>query len=399
MFLRATNTADSTNLDLSDPQSRKRRPALLLWFAVAVALVLTVVVIQRLRYELLSYSTLLHFVNPSASGPLLWWESNDVTTDELTFPTPAGPIPARLYLPLGVNHPPGIVITPGIHHLGITDPRFVNLSRALAASGFAVLAPVLSALADYHVDASSIPTIGESAHWLEQRLDRGPVTVIALSFSGGLALLAAQDPQFAPHIRALVVFGGYDDLARVSRFLATGEAELPDGRLIPMKAHDYGSAVYVYAHLPQFFAPNDLSVAHEALRYWLWEQPGDARPWVTQLSPKGRDTMDALMARRIDLLRPQLLNAIRDDAQELAAISPQGTLKNLRVPVYIVHGAADNVIPYTESLWLEREVPKKMLRGFLITPVFGHVDPRGASGWYEKLRLIHFLAEVLRDSS
>jgi len=371
----------------------------LLSFAAAVALLLAVVAIQRLRYELLSYSTLVHFVTPLASGPLLRWESNDVATEEVAIPTPAGPVPACLYLPLGVNHPPGIVITPGIHHLGITDPRFVNLSQAVAASGFAVLAPVLSALADYHVDSSSIATIGESANWLEQRLGRGSVTVIALSFSGGLALLAAQDPQFAPHIRALVVFGGYDDLARVSRFLATNEAELPDGRLIPMKAHDYGSAVYVYAHLPQFFVPADRRAAHEALRYWLWEQPEDARPWVTQLSPEGRGTMDALMARRIDLLRPQLLNAIRADAQELAAISPQGKLAHLRVPVYIVHGAADSVIPYTESLWLEREVPKKMLRGFLITPAFGHVDPRGASGWYEKLRLIHFLAEVLRNSS
>jgi pimeloyl-ACP methyl ester carboxylesterase len=105
------------------------------------------------------------------------------------------------------------------------------------------------------------------------------------------------------------------------------------------------------------------------------------------------------MARRIDSLRAQLLNAIRADAADLAAMSPQGKLQNLRVPVYIVHGAADSVIPYTESLWLEREVPRKMLRGVLITPVFEHVDPQKTSEGYEKLRLVHFLAGVLRASS
>jgi pimeloyl-ACP methyl ester carboxylesterase len=395
---RENNTINSTNPALPGQQRRKKPLTVILLVAVA-ALLFAVLAIRRVHYELLSYSMLVHFVSPQASGLLLRWESNDVTTQEVTIPTPAGPIPARLYLPVGLNHPPGIVITPGVHHLGIDDPRFVNLSRALAASGYTVLSPVLSALTDYHVDASSIPTIGECASWLDQRLNRGPVTVIALSFSGGLALLAADDPQYAPHIRALVVFGGYDDLARVSRFLATDEAELPDGRRIPMKAHDYGASVYVYAHLLQFFARDDLPVAHEALRYWLWEQPENARPLIAQLSPAGRATIEALMARRIDSLRPQLLNAIRADAADLAAISPQGKLQNLRVPVYIVHGAADSVIPYTESLWLEREVPRKILRGVLITPVFGHVDPQKTSEWYEKLGLVHFLAGVLRASS
>jgi hypothetical protein len=286
---RETNTVGPTNPALPD-QQRRRKPRTVILLVAVAALLFAGLAIRRVHYELLSYSTLVHFVSPQASGPLLRWETNDVTTQEVTIPTPSGPIPARLYLPVGVNHPPGIVITPGIHHLGIDDPRFVNLSRAVAASGYAVLSPALSALADYHVDASSIPTIGDSASWLDQRLNRGPVTVIALSFSGGLALLAGNDPQYAPHIRALVVFGGYDDLSRVSRFLATDEAELPSGRLIPMKAHDYGASVYVYAHLPQFFAPGDLPVAHEALRYWLWEQPENARPLIAQLSPAGRST-------------------------------------------------------------------------------------------------------------
>jgi len=399
MSNRVADTISSTTRGPGDPQRPGKPRAPVLWLGAAMALLLAGFAAQRLRYELLSYSMLVHFVSPQASSPLLRFESNDVATEEVTIQAAAGSIPATLYLPVGAKRPPGIVITPGIHHLGISDPRFVSLSRALAASGFAVITPVLSALADYHVDASSIVTIGESAIWLEQRLDRGPVTVIALSFSGGLALLAANDPQFAPHFRALVVFGGYDDLARVSRFLATDEAELSDSRVIPMKAHDYGASVYVYAHLSEFFAPGDLPVAHEALRFWLWEQPENARPLLAQLTAGGRATMEDLMARRIDLLRPQLLNSIRADTADLAAISPQGQMKNLRVPVYIIHGAADTVIPYTESLWLEREVPKQILRGVLITPVFGHVDPESTSGWYEKLRLVHFLAEVLRSAS
>src|SRR6202042_3094725 len=114
-----------------------------------------------------------------------------------------------------VAHAPGIVIVHGIHHLGIDEPRLVNLARASAASGYAVLTPQVAALADYHVDADSIPTIGESAAWLERRVGGGPWTVIGVIFAGGLALLAATDPRYAAHMRALVLMGAYGSLSRV----------------------------------------------------------------------------------------------------------------------------------------------------------------------------------------
>src|SRR3984957_1059947 len=292
---------------------------------------------NRLHYELRSYALLTHFVDPQATGPLLRFETNAVSTEDVTLETKDGVIPGRLYLPTGIAKPHGIVVLPGIHHLGIYDPRFISFSCALAASGFAVLTPVLASLADYRVDSASIPTIGASPAWLERRLGTGPVTVIALSFSGGLALLAACDPQYAPHMRVLVLFGGYDNLERVSRFLATGQEEFPDGNVPPAPAHDYGASVFVYALLSQFFDAKDIPAAHEALEYWLWEEPENAQPWLDKLSPPARKLLDALMSRRIDSLRPQLLAAIHADAAQLASLSPHGQIENLRVPVFILH--------------------------------------------------------------
>ena len=354
--------------------------------------------ILRLRYELKSYALLTHFVNPQATGPLLRLETKAVTSEEVSISSSYENVSGRLYLPAGVAHPHGIVVLPGVHHLGIDDPRFINFSRALAGSGFAVLTPTLSALADYQLDASSITAIGASPAWLEQRLGTGKVTVIALSFSGGLALLAACDPRYTPHTRALVLFGAYENLERVTRFLATGQEEFPDGRVIVAPAHDYGASVFVYAHLQQFFDAKDLPAAHEALKYWLWEEPQNAQPWLDKLSPPARTIIDDLMARRVDLLRPQLLDAIHANAAELAAISPHGHIANLQVPVYILHGATDTVIPPAESLWLEKEVPRDELRAILITPAFTHVDPRNQASWIDELRLVDFIAGVLREA-
>jgi pimeloyl-ACP methyl ester carboxylesterase len=369
------------------------------WLIGAAVFLLAAIALFYLRYDLRAYSVLMHLSDPEAHGLLVGWETRPSTIADVTISTVDGAVAAQLYFPEGVAHPPGIVLIHGIHHLGIYDPRFQNLARAFAGAGFAVLAPVIDALADYHVDAASLETIGESARWLEGRLGSGPVTLMGISFGGGLALLVAAGPQYASNVRAIVAIGAYEDLARVSRFLATSEEVFPDGKVVREAAHDYGAAVFVYAHLPQFFSPADIPAAHDALRYFLWEQPELAQPFLPRLSPEGRVTMEALLERRIDRLRPRLLAAIDADQKELAAVSPHGHIAGLRVPVFLLHGSADNVIPPAESLWLAREVPRGDLRAVLITPVFSHVDLKAAASKWDEVRLVHFIGEVLRTAS
>jgi len=354
--------------------------------------------IYSLRYELRSYVFLNQFLDPHASGLLLRLERHGLETQEVMLSTTLGPVRARLYVPHGIAHPPGMVLVHGIHHLGIDEPRLMNFARAAASNGFSVLTPEIAALADYHVDGASIGTIGESSAWLEQHLDAGPVTIVGVSFAGGLSLLAACDPRYAPHIRALVLMGAYDNLGRVARFLATSQAEFPDGRMEHYVAHDYGAAVFVYSHLDQFFPASDQAVAHDSLREWLWEQPKEAQSYLPRLSPASRATMEILLARQIDRLRRKLLAAIQADDRQLSAISLDGKLGSLHAPVFLLHGATDDIIPSTETLWLEKEIPKPYLRDALITPAFSHVDPDKHAIWIDQLRLVEFLAGVLRTA-
>jgi pimeloyl-ACP methyl ester carboxylesterase len=378
--------------------TRPNRHSQLFWILVSL-IILFAVGIYFLRFELRSAAFLLQFLDPHAQGILVRRESHEFDTQDVTLSTSQGSVRARLYVPRGVTHSPGMVLVHGIHHLGIDEPRLMNFARAAASNGFSVLTPEVTALADYHVDGASISTIGESTAWMEKHTGTGPVTVVGVSFAGGLSLLAACDPRYAPHIRELVLIGAYDNLARVARFLATSQAELPDGSMEPYPAHDYGAAVFVYSHLNQFFPASDLGMAHDALRDWLWEQPAEAQALFSRLSPPSRATMEFLLARQINKLRPQLLGAIQEDDTQLLAISPDGKLAALHVPVFILHGSTDDIIPSTESLWLEKDIPHAYLREALITPAFSHVNPDKNAVWTDHLRLVEFLAAVLRASN
>ncbi len=164
-------------------------------------------------------------------------------------------IPARIYLPRGVGSAPGIVVVHGMHELGINEPRLVNFARSLAASGFFVMTPQVPGIADYRVQAESADLIGTAAQSFAQQLQVPKVGVLALSFSGGLALLAASDPQYSQSIAWVATVGAHYDLAHVLRFFATGEAVRPDGSVEHLPPHEYGPLIVVYDEPQDFFAP------------------------------------------------------------------------------------------------------------------------------------------------
>jgi len=47
------------------------------------------------------------------------------------------------------------------------------------------------------------------------------------------------------------------------------------------------------------------------------------------------------------------------------------------VVVYLLHGDGDNVIPAAETLWMESELSRNVLRAALVSPVLSHVNPDG----------------------
>ena len=94
-------------------------------------------------------------------------------------------MPARIYLPRGVNSAPGIVVIHGMHYTGINGPRLVAFARTLAAGGFLVMTPQVPGIADYRVEAESADLIGTAAQSFAQQLQVPKVGVLALSFSAG----------------------------------------------------------------------------------------------------------------------------------------------------------------------------------------------------------------------
>ncbi len=208
-----------------NPSSKAR---LLVWLLLLLPL-LIVAVYPTVQDYLRAASLLQRISDPHATGWIAHYDVHPVAARDTTFEFRGGAIPARLYMPSDISSAPGIMVVHGMHDLGINEPRLVSFARSLAASGFFVMTPQVPGIADYRVEAESADLIGTAAHSFAQELNTPAVGMLALSFSGGLALLAASDPQYSPSIAWIATVGAYYDLAHVLRFFATGEAVRPDG--------------------------------------------------------------------------------------------------------------------------------------------------------------------------
>jgi pimeloyl-ACP methyl ester carboxylesterase len=320
--------------------------------------------------------------------------------------TAAGPLPARLYIPNKYFHSstakaPGVVLLHGVHRLGYNDPRLTNAARSIAAMGIVVYTPQIPDLTEYRVTPDSVAIITDAVHTLSNFLDRQsphPVGIMALSFTGGLSLIAAADPRNAPLIKFVWTVGAHDDMARVARFYATNEAPRPNGSILRMKAHEYGALVLMYAHLEDFFSAQDVFAAHEAIRLLLREEWNASHDAAAKLSPEGQHLMQMLYDKDRSVLREPLLASIARHEAEYAAVSPASILKNIQVPVLLLHGAGDDVIPPSETEWLAADIPKPYLYDSLISPAVSHVGVGEKPSFADKVRLLnameHFLVEA-----
>jgi dienelactone hydrolase len=344
--------------------------------------------------HLRAMAVLMRFSNPQAPGFSAHFAHHSYSEQVMTATTAAGPLRYRLYTPHDVRFPSGMVVLHGVHHLGIEEPRLVSFSRALASAGIEVMTPELQDLADYHVVPHSIDEIGVSSGILSRQLSNSKVGIMGLSFAGGMALLAAARPEYAGHIAFVLAVGAHDDLARVSRFFAVNAIERPDGSTSPFPAHEYGVLVLAYSHLEDFFSPADVPAAREAVREWLWEKPDGALLSAHQMTPEGQHEFDELVHHR-EHLQQQLVGEISKHHEEMEAVSPHGHLGNLTVQVFLLHGSGDSVIPASETLWLEHDVPHKRLQAALISPALVHVSMEQSVSAWQKWELVHFLARVL----
>ncbi len=320
-----------------------------------------------------------------------------LTSQTLTIPSSSGLISARLYTPANRPDARGLVLVPGIHYLGVNEPRLIAFARSLAACGLRVLTPELPDSRDYRIKPEDVQAIGDSVQWLQHVTGR-PVGLIGLSFSGGLALMTAARQPYSNEVSFVLAVGAHDDLYRVATFYVTSADPLPDGNVERETPNNYGPWILEYEHLEDFTLPADTAAIRNVFRARLYNNPALEK----QLAAKLTAAQDAEYARIVDVLHQEWPLSIsnKKHAAEMDAVSPHLHLAGLHAPVYLLHGRGDNLIPFAETEWLAQDLPPGTLEQKLVSPLILHVGTtRSKPTVLDQWRLLHLLAQVMERAA
>lgn len=323
--------------------------------------------------------------------------SAGIATEEVAIPGENGTIRGRLYYRKGATEGAGIVVAHGVHYRGIDESRLVPFARTLAESGYTVLTPELADVADYRITASGVSVIRDAVSYLVSRRDHVShpcVGLLGFSFAGGLALVAARDRATSQLLTFVTSVGGHHDLGRVMRFLVHDEIQTPAG-MLRTKAHEYGLVVLVYGNLERFVPEQDLPALRATFKAWLQEKRDVARLEADTLTtPEAEELWEMLETQNLRLLASELDALLAESEQGLGALSSAGRLRELTVPVYLLHGSHDSVIPpsETDTAALELAGDEHLA---LVSPLLEHVEVSKTAGIADKWALVTFMARLM----
>ena len=347
---------------------------------------------------------LVRFEGDQPSGALGWlasYREAEVEVREVTGPVGR----LKWYLPHGeMVGLPAVLLVHGVHPEGIDESRLTRFAETIARSGVVVATPEIHQLTQYDLSVDAVERIQVTAKEVARITGQDDVGVIGISFSGGLALLAALDSTVP--IRFVVSLGGHHNLTRVLDWYLGSRAIGPSGTSLDVSPHPYGIGVFLYAHARRLFAPVDVETARAILRELLAGHRGAAQRLRAQavLSEAGAVRIDLMFAYlagttdevQVRSLKNEVRNVIRSESERFSRLSPAGQLASLGRDVFIIHGLTDPIVPSTEAKWLARDLPEKRRRSVLITDVIRHAEYGRDPAIKERWAMVRTMADILR---
>jgi dienelactone hydrolase len=269
-----------------------------------------------------------------------------------------------------------------------------------------VLSVPLPDLRAFRITTRSTDMIEDVILWMagdRARAPSGRVGVVGVSFSGGLALVAAGRPRLAGRIAAVVAIGAHADLPRTMRYLCTGR--LPDGTVRP--PNDYGAAVILIAAVDKLVPDDEVDPLRQTVVAYLVAASvastdpttaeqlfAQVRERSTRLAEPARTVMREVNARDLAAIGPRLLPYI-DELGSDPALSPDRSPVTT-APVFLLHGADDNVIPSTETPLLADYLRTHGNADVtsLLTPILTHATIQPTAGVADEWALLRFWRQV-----
>ena len=298
-------------------------------------------------------------------------------------------------------NPQSIIIFPGASPYAENHPGMIMLGSALRDAGYNVYLPRIPSLKNLILEKENIDWFAHCYQELaSQRIKRkNDIMIVGLSYGGASLLRATLDPRMqSPKPKSILSYGTYYSISTALDFFMTGVIKYND-ETYKITPHEWGPIVLFYNFIDTIETTYDKMKIKDILKYRIRDEHEQVKQKIKKLEDsKEKKLLENILTGVLTEEMKELVQMMIEKNDELLSyLSPENWISSIKDKVFIMHGANDSMVPFTESIYLDKKLDNSTL---LISFLYEHREISTDRGILFKIKefikLIRFNAQYIR---
>ena len=257
-----------------------------------------------------------------------------------------------------------LILYPGASPFAEKHPSMIFLASVLANIGFSVYIPRIPLLKDLDISENNVNWFVNAYSQLTDRDDikESKVSCMGVSYGGAILLKSSlQESMLSSPPHSITTYGTVYDVHNSLDFLINGKITIK-GKEVTIKPHEWGLVVCFHNFLNSIDIGYDTSEVEKILKLRVQDKLDEVETQRETLSGKDRSLVNDILSSTISPEVNRILNIIFTDKMDvLDGISPKNWCDQIKSKVFVMHGANDNMVPYTQSVALAQHIKNSEL--------------------------------------
>lgn len=255
-----------------------------------------------------------------------------------------------------------VILFHGASPYGEEHPSMINLALALANCGIKVYIPKLPKLTELEITSETIDLILHFYLMIKKNSPQTNIVPAGISFGGGLllkAMIRKELKKYTPN--SILTYGTYFSLETSIDFLITGKIN-NEGNEEYVKPNDWGLIVLFHNYLSGIKTGFDTEQMQKVLKLRVKNLVSESEKEFEKL-PKFQQNIliDIYNSNQTEDIIKMTKEMKKVFKKEMKEVSPSEICNKINFKVFLMHGANDSMVPYTESIKLHKNLNNSLL--------------------------------------
>ena len=299
-------------------------------------------------------------------------------------------IPLKILNRFNKNDNSIVIMFPGASPDAEKHQGMLFLGSIICKLGYKVIIPRIPPLKELKLNEKCFNWFSHAYEQIMLREDikGGNVSAMALSFGGAVLLKASLDSRISNNPpKSIMTFGTYSNIQTTLKFLCDGQINLEE-ETYTIDPHSWGLTVLFHNFLDKFNFPeinNYKKEFEEIINLQIKDKHDEVKEKIKELpDPKTQKFIQNIFDCKIDVdVANEIYKVIDNEKDFIKTMSPLYWADKVNSKVFIMHGSNDSMVPFTESINLNKYLKNSSL---FISYMYEHKEISTNKGFIFKLK-------------